>query len=114
MLAEIVRLDPDLLYSVQHSSEGTHVDFIPIKMRDTLVSQRVNFMNAIRGTLKALGMRIPNPSNPVFAMDVRYFLEQNHPDLLPNISSLLDFLDEIKIKVKELDKVIDKLIGKEL
>ena len=111
MLAKIVRFDPDLLYPVQHSSEDTQVDFIPIKMRDTLVSQRVNFINAIRGTLKALGIRIPNPSTPVFAKDARYFLEQNHPELLSTIFPLLDILDEIKIKVKELDKAIDKLIS---
>ena len=111
MLAKLARVDPSLLYPVHHSTEDTQLDFIPIKMRDTLVSQRVNFINAIRGTLKALGIRIPSASTPAFAATTRAFLEQNHPELLPNISTLLDVLDEIKIKVKALDKAIDKLIN---
>lgn len=111
MLAKIVRLDQDLLYPIQHSSEDTQVDFIPIKMRDTLVSQRVNCINAIRGTLKALGIRIPSATTLIFATRARVYLEQNHPELLPSISPSLDVLDEIKIQIKVLDKAIDKLIN---
>ena len=45
MLAKLVRVDPDLLHPVEHSSEDTQVDFLPIKMRDTLVSSRVDIIN---------------------------------------------------------------------
>ena len=57
MLAKLARVDSDLLYPIEHSCEDTQVDFLPIKMRDCLVSQRVNIANTIRGSLKALSRR---------------------------------------------------------
>ena len=39
MLAKLARVDPELLYPVEHSSEDTQLDFLPIKMRDTLMVQ---------------------------------------------------------------------------
>jgi len=40
-------------------------------MRKTLVRQRVNIINAIRGFLRALGIRIPNATSRGFAKQVK-------------------------------------------
>lgn len=111
MLAKLVRVDPELLYPIQHSSEDTQLDFLPIKMRDTLVSQRVNIVNAIRGALKALGLRIPNSTTRGFDKQAQDYLEKNHPTILPSISPLLDVLAQIKPQIAAYDKTIDKLIS---
>ena len=93
MLAKLARVDPDLLYPIEHSSEDTQVDFLPIKMRDCLVSQRVNIANIIRGSLKAIGIRIPSATTRGLADIARLYLAQNHPQILPSISPMLDTLD---------------------
>lgn len=111
MLAKLVRVDPSLLHPIEHSTEDTQLDFIPIKMRDTLVSQRVNIINAIRGTLKAIGIRIPSASSPTFAKTARSYLEKNHPKTISNISPMLHILDELKAQIKAFDKTIDHLIA---
>ena len=88
ILAKLARVDPDLLYPIEHSSEDTQVDFLPIKVRDCLVSQRVNIANTMRGSLKALGIRIPSASTRGLADIARLYLAQNPPQILPSISPM--------------------------
>ncbi len=111
MIAKLARVDPELLYPIHHSSEDTQLDFLPIKMRDTLVSQRVNIINAIRGSLKALGIRIPGATSRGMSKATRIFLEKNHPELLSTIAPMLDVLDHIKTQIYAYDRAIDKLIA---
>jgi len=111
MLAKLVRVDPDLLYPVEHSSEDTQLDFLPIKMRASLVSQRVNIINTIRGALKALGIRIPGATSRGFAKQARLYLEKNHLDLLPSIQPMLDILERLKTEIYAYDREIDNLIA---
>ena len=99
MLAKLARVDPELLYPVEHSSEDTQLDFLPIKMRDTLVAQRVNIINTIRGSLKALGIRVPNATSRGFAKKARIYLEQYYPEILPTMSAMLDILDQLKTQI---------------
>ena len=108
MLAKLARVDSDLLYPIEHSCEDTQVDFLPIKMRDCLVSQRVNIANTIRGSIKALGIRIPSASTRGLADVARLYLAQNHPQILPSISPMLDTLDFLKKQICNYDKSINK------
>ena len=111
MLAKLVRVDPGLLHPVHHSEEDTQVDFLPIKMREVVVRQRVNAINAIRGALKALGIRIPNATSRGFAKQAKNYLAKHHPEILPSIDPLLIILLEIKEQIKYYDKAIDQLIA---
>jgi len=112
MLAKIVRVDTDLLYPIHHSEEDTQIDFLPIKMRDTLVSQRVNIINSIRGALKALGIRIPGATSRGFAKQAQTYLEKHHPEILPSIAPMLESLILTKEQIASYDKTIDQLIAK--
>lgn len=111
MLAKLARVDPELLHPIHHSSEDTQLDFIPIKMRETLVRQRVNIINAIRGALKALGIRIPNATTRGFAKQAQIYLEKNHSEMLPNITPMLDVLIQLKDQISSYDKTIDQMIA---
>jgi transposase len=55
MLARIARMEPALLYPVQHGSEEAQQDLLRIKLRDSLVRVRVGLINSVRFTLKSLG-----------------------------------------------------------
>ena len=111
MIAKLARVDPDLLYPIYHCSEDTQTDFLTIKMRNTLVEQRVNIVNAIRGSLKALGIRIPQATTVGITNVARPYLEKHHPEALPSMTPMLDILDELKAKIKQFDKSIDQIIA---
>ena len=111
MLAKLVRVDRDLLSPIKHSSEETQRDFISIKLRDTLVRQRVNVISSVRFTLKSLGIRLPAPSTSSFAKAARHYLQNNDfPELLTTIEPCLRVIDELSAQIKELDKKIVKAI----
>ncbi len=111
MLAKLARVDPDLLHPIHHSEHDTQVDFLPLKMRETLVRQRVCVINSIRGSLKALGIRLPSCSSKSFDTQAKKYLEKNHPELLESLSPMLDNLTRIKAQIKGYDKQIDTLIA---
>ena len=110
MLAKLVRVDPDLLHPVEHSSEEAQEDFLLIKMRDTLVSNRVNVVNAIRGALKALGIRIPKATNCCFSKHARTYLKAHHSDILMTMEPMFIMLDELKEQILEYDRKIKEII----
>lgn len=108
MLAKLVRIDPSLLHPVKHVSEQSQKDMLPIKMRDSLVRQRVNILVAIRGTVKSLGLRIPSSSTKAFTKAARAFL-QKHPGILDCMEPNLRALDEITASIRDLDKRIEQM-----
>ena len=110
MLAKLVRVDPDLLHPIEHSSEEAQEDFLLIKMRDTLVSNRVNVVNAIRGALKALGIRIPKATTRCFSKHARTYLKAHHTDILITMEPMFIMLDELKEQILEYDRKIKEII----
>jgi transposase len=112
MLAKLVRVDPELLSPIQHGSEEAQRDFVSIKLRYTLVRQRVNVISSIRFTLKSLGIRLPAPSTPAFVKAARRYLEANdHLEYLATIEPCLKVIDELGAQIKELDKKIETAIN---
>lgn len=67
ILARLARVDTQLLYPIQHSTEQTQRDLLQIKLRDNLVRQRVDIISSIRFTLKSLGVSLPSPNSACFA-----------------------------------------------
>ena len=112
MLAKLVRVDADLLYPVEHSSHDTQQDFLIIKMRDALVSQRVDIINSMRGSLKALGIRLPSATSRGFGEKVAAYLGDRHSDILKIMQPILDVLVVLKGQISHYDKAINELITK--
>lgn len=111
MLAKLLRVDHELLHPVKHNSEQCQRDMLPIKMRDTLVRQRVNIVSAIRGTLKSLGLRLPPSSTAAFTQAAGT-ISQDHPDIFQAVEPSLRVLDEITASIRELDKQIKEIAEK--
>src|SRR5713101_7096277 len=66
MLARIARMEPALLYPIEHGSQEAQQDLLRIKLRDSLVRARVGVINSIRATLKSLGYSVPSSSSERF------------------------------------------------
>lgn len=109
MLAKLARVDPGLLYPISHGSEQAQRDLLQVKLRDTMVRQRVNMISSVRFTLKSLGVKIPSPSSASFAKRTRVLLAGNHSDLLVMIEPMLVVLDELTHQIYQMDKALENL-----
>jgi transposase len=68
IIARIARMNPEPIDPIQYGSESSQRDLLHMKMRDTLVRQRVCIINSVRSTLKSLGTTLPKtPSSDCFA-----------------------------------------------
>jgi transposase len=106
MLARIGRMDPKLLYPVEHGSEQAQHDMLQIKLRDALVRNRVSMINAIRFTLKSLGYEVSNPSSQKFHKTV---MSEVPEECQKAIKPAVRALEELSARIKELDAALAKL-----
>lgn len=109
MIARIARLDPKLLYPIQHGSEQSQRDLLQIKLRDNLVRQRVDIISSVRFTLKSLGVALPSPSTDCFAKRCRTLLQGEHTALLAMVEPSLQVVDLLTKSIRELDRAIEQL-----
>ena len=109
MLARLGRVDPELLHPIQHASEEAQRDLLQVKLRDNLVSQRVDIISSVRFTLKSLGIRLPSPNTACFAKRCRKLLSGEHGDLLVMVEPSLDILDALTRNIRELERRIEEM-----
>ena len=109
ILARLARVDTQLLYPIQHSTEQTQRDLLQIKLRDNLVRQRVDIISSIRFTLKSLGVSLPSPNSACFAKRCRTLLQGEHTELLVMVEPSLQVVDLLTKNIYELDRAIEKL-----
>jgi len=103
MLARIARMEPALLYPVQHGSAQAQQDLLRIKLRDSLVRARVGVINSLRFTLKSLGYAIANPSTERFHKVIQ---EQVPESVGSVIAPSVQALKELSLRIKLLDREI--------
>lgn len=106
MLARIARTDETLLHPVEHVSEDMQCDLLQIKFRDNLVRQRVNIISSVRFTIKSLGIVLPSPNSESFTRHARKTLRKEHAELLELIKPMLDTIDVMTEKIRDLEKSI--------
>jgi transposase len=109
MLAKLGRVDPSLLHAVAHQGEEAQRDLLQIKLRDNLVRQRVDIISSVRFTLKSMGYCLPSPNTACFAKQARLKVGQQAPELLVMIEPSLQVIDVMTVKIRELDRAIEKL-----
>lgn len=106
MLARIARFDPHLLYPIHHRGQEAQTDLAVIKARDILIKARTTLIAHARGTVKTLGQRIPPCSAEAFH---HRLLEQMPAELMPALEPLMKSIEELTIRIRHYDKVIDKM-----
>lgn len=70
-LAQLGRVDPELLAPVHPRSEEAQQVLAVVRSRDVLVRARTQLVNQVRGTVKAFGARLPASSTASFARKVQ-------------------------------------------
>ena len=108
-LAKFGRIDPSVLHPIQHQSEEAQRDLLQIKLRDNIVRQRVDLISAVRGTLKAQGIRLPSPNTNYFTKQARLHLIEDYCEFLELIEDTLEVIDAMTKKIKKLTRNIEDL-----
>ena len=106
MLARIARMEPALLYPVEHGSQEAQQDLLRIKLRDSLVRARVGVINSIRATIKSLGYSVPHSSSERFHKVIKAALPAALREIIaPSVQAL----EELSLRIKVLEREISAL-----
>jgi len=105
-LARLGRADPKLLHPIEHRHEDTQRDRALLAVRHKLVRTRGSCVVQARGIAKGLGERLPKSTTAAMPKRVR---EAGLADLFPGLSSLLEVIETLSEKIRELDRQIEHL-----
>jgi transposase len=106
ILARLARVDPTLLSPIAHRSHESYPDLAQLRARDLLVKSRTRLINAVRGILKAVGLRAPASGTPSFAGKVSALVPEQ---LKPSLTPLLETIAHLNQQIGAFDKAIENL-----
>lgn len=105
-LARLARLDPQLLWPVEHRGPQAQRDLSLLRSRDALVQARTQLINHTRGLVKPLGHRLPGASSQAFPKRVLEAIPESvQPALLP----VLEIVTSLNDQIKALDRKVETL-----
>jgi len=105
-LARLARIDPELLYPVQHRSAQAQADLMMIRARAGLVRARTGLVNTARGLAKSYGERLRSCN--VRNMDPKK-AESLSPELQAALEPLLAAIESVSERIAEYNERIEKL-----
>lgn len=105
-LARIARLDPKLLYPVEHRPESVAQDLAVLRSRDVLVRTRTQLVNHVRGAVKATGQRLKKCSTRTFSEKA---IGEIPEEVREALSSVVATIEVVSRQILALDKRIRDL-----
>src|SRR5215211_6031887 len=100
-LARLARLDPKLLYPLNHRGEGSQTHLAIIRSREALVSTRTQLVNHVRGAVKSFGARLPKcPARSFHKRAPEHIPEALRPALGP----ILETIGSLTERIREYDR----------
>lgn len=104
-LARLARVDPELLYPIEHRGEESHAHLALIHSRDALVRSRTQLINHVRGTVKSFGARLPKCRAQSFHKKVADQL----PDELANaLEDVVETIGSLPERIRGYDRRIER------
>jgi len=105
-LARLARLDPQLLHPMKHRSQTAQEDLAVLRSRDALVRVRTSLINHVRGTVKALGHRLPSCSAASFAARAGDLIPEG---LRPALDSVVEMIAGLTARIGDYDGKVEEL-----
>ncbi len=102
-LARLGRADPKLLCPIRHRGEAAQVDLAVLHARDALMAARTQLVNHVRGTVKAIGERLPACSADAFASRMAGALPAG---LQPALEPVMQQIAAVTEQLKTFDQTI--------
>ena len=105
-LARLARVDPALLRPIRHRGATQQADLEQIRARDLLVRLRAQAINHVRGTVKAMGARLPLCSAESFARTAAVAVPE---DLRPALTPIIEAVGRLTAQIQASDRAIADL-----
>ncbi len=106
-LARLARVDPELLYPIEHRGEESQAHLALIHSREALVRSRTQLINHVRGTVKSFGARLPKCSAQSFHNKVA---ENRLPrELAEALEDVVATIASLTAKIRDYDRRIERL-----
>jgi transposase len=100
-LARLARLDPKLLYPLNHRGEDSQAHLAIIRSREALVSARTQLVNHVRGAVKSFGARLPKCPALSFHKRAPAHIPQA---LWPALGPLLETISSLTEHIRDYDR----------
>lgn len=109
-LARLARLDPKLLYPVEHRSEDSQAHMAVIRSRQALVDCRTQLVNHVRGAVKSFGARLPKcPARSFHNKAPEHIPEALWPALGPILETIGSLTERIRDYERQLETISEDL-----
>lgn len=105
-LARLARVDPKLLYPIEHRGEESQAHLALIHSRDALIRSRTQLINHVRGTVKSFGARLPKCSAQSFHKKVADRLPSELAEALEDVVEAIASLTE---RIRDYERRIEQL-----
>ena len=105
-LARLARVDPELLYPIEHRGQESQAHLALIHSRDALVRSRTQLINHVRGTVKSFGARLPQCSAQSFHKKVADRLPDELAEALEDVVAIIASLTE---KIRDYERRIERV-----
>jgi transposase len=103
MLARLGRFDPELLSPIRHRGARAQAHLAVLRSRDALVRARSALINHARGTVKALGERLPSCSAEAFHRRAAAALPE---ELGPALEPVLAQIEQLTAQIRAMERTI--------
>lgn len=105
-LARLGRVDPELLWPIEHRSAEAQADLGVVRTRDVVVRARTALINHVRGAVKSFGGRIPRCSAEAFSAKAGEHIPE---PLREGLEPILETIAGLSRQIRYFDKQIDAL-----
>jgi transposase len=103
-LARLARLDPKLLYPLQHRGEEGQAHLAIIRSRQALVDCRTQLVNHVRGAVKSFGGRLPKCPARSFHKRAAAHIPAA---LWPALGPILEQIGSLTERIREYDRQLE-------
>lgn len=110
LLARVARLDPKLLSPIRHRGATAQEHLAVIQSRDRLVETRTKLINHVRGSVKAVGDRLPGCSAKSFH---RFTAEDLPESVRVALEPMLELIEALNTQIRAYERTIEALCESE-
>ena len=110
LLARLGRVDVQLLAPVHHRGPAAQLALAQIRTRDALVRARTLLVNHVRGSVKAVGGRVPRCSTESFPRQAAPALPAA---LAPQLTPVLEEITTLTRQIRQADGAIEQRVATE-
>src|SRR5215207_10022066 len=105
-LARLARLDPKLLYPIEHRGEESQAHMAIIRSRQALIGCRTQLVNHVRGAVKSFGARLSKCPARSFHKRAKEHIPES---LRPTLEPILEQIGSLTERIRDYDRQLETI-----